>query len=1281
MANRRITEFPAIAANDIVDQDVMTLVHVFEADPSLRNKKITFEQFKNYLNTYYASTSGATFSGNVAISGNLTVSGLGSFDTIFSSGLSTFSSSIVQNNIVVSGTISGATVTGTNLQGVNVNATTVTTATATGTTSLFTSGQYQSLSGATITGGQGAFVSGTFVNLSGVTITGTTVAATTGTFQTLSTPVLSIGGNLSVASGITVTGTAQFAADVRVTGTLSGTTVTGTTARFSTVSGVSGVFTTNLSGATITGNTVQASNVTGVSGTFTTRISGATVTGNTGAFGNVSGISGVFTQFFSGAVITGDTGRYTTLTGVSGTFTTVSGATVTGNTVAATIVSGVSGVFTSQLSATTITGASGVFTNLTSTSGIFTTQVSGATVTGNIGTFTSLTGATGTFTTRVSGLLVTGDTGSFTNLTGIAGVFTTSVSGATITGNTIQGTSGVFTNLSGTTYTGTTVNATTGVFQTLAAINLAFTNTTVSGNLNVLGSGFFASGVQITGTLSGVTVTGTTANFTSGNFTNISGGTHTITSGVFAAGSAASPSITFTGDLNTGIYSPGADQVAISTGGSGRLFVDASGNVGVGASPAVALDVASADETQARIRATTNGVDVRLTALGLTGNAGQTGTWSNHSFVLRTNNQERLRITSAGLIGIGGSTPGTLLHCQQSSAGTIGTFNYTSSTGGGAEIRVANGYSSTTPIYSFWFNNTTGIGNPAANEISLITSGSEKARIDSSGRLLVGTSTKLGSTEKKLEVANGSFGISSFANNAFASAIVLEKGRGTVPGTIVQNGDELGALLFRADDGVDSFTTAASIYAYVDGTPGANDMPGRLVFSTTADGASSPTERMRISSAGTTTLTSAGSTAPFIANIGASEVARIDSSGNLLMGTSSPISVPDGQTLPASRSPKFQIASNLLGATISSIAFFNTSDNIAEGAGCFSFSRSNTETIGSHAIVSSGDVLGKISYSASDGDSYVEAASIIAAVDGTPGLGDMPGRLVFSTTADGTSFPIERMRISNAGTTTLTSAAATAPFIAKIDGTEVARIDSSGRLLVGTSSALVAQGVTSSLQLHGATAGQGGGAQSISYWQNNTTSSALLLNKSRGATPGSYTIVQDGDGLGTIAFGGADGTAIVRAAVIDCQVDGTPGTNDMPGRIVLATTSDGTANPLERLRITNDGVIAYNQVAPNVETAAATLLVAELKTGIIQYTGAAATLTLPTGTLTEGGFSGIYTNMTFEWSVINTGSGTCTIGNGTGHTVTGSATVAAGTSGRFASRRTAANTFVSYRLS
>jgi hypothetical protein len=59
-------------------------------------------------------------------------------------------------------------------------------------------------------------------------------------------------------------------------------------------------------------------------------------------------------------------------------------------------------------------------------------------------------------------------------------------------------------------------------------------------------------------------------------------------------GSAAAPTLTFTGDTNTGIYSPGADQVAISTSGAQRLVVDASGNVGVGtASPRYNLSLGS----------------------------------------------------------------------------------------------------------------------------------------------------------------------------------------------------------------------------------------------------------------------------------------------------------------------------------------------------------------------------------------------------------------------------------------------------------------------------------------------------------------------------------------------------------------------------------------------------------------------------------------------------------------------------------------------------------------
>jgi len=54
----------------------MTLVHVFEVDPVLRNKGITFTEFKNYLNQYYPNTSSGGFTGNITINGNITISGL-----------------------------------------------------------------------------------------------------------------------------------------------------------------------------------------------------------------------------------------------------------------------------------------------------------------------------------------------------------------------------------------------------------------------------------------------------------------------------------------------------------------------------------------------------------------------------------------------------------------------------------------------------------------------------------------------------------------------------------------------------------------------------------------------------------------------------------------------------------------------------------------------------------------------------------------------------------------------------------------------------------------------------------------------------------------------------------------------------------------------------------------------------------------------------------------------------------------------------------------------------
>ena len=154
------------------------------------------------------------------------------------------------------------------------------------------------------------------------------------------------------------------------------------------------------------------------------------------------------------------------------------------------------------------------------------------------------------------------------------------------------------------------------------------------------------------------------------------------------------------------------------------------------------------------------------------------------------------------------------------------------------------------------------------NELKLVTGGSARATVDSSGRLLVGTSSaranfynNASGVETRLQVEGTSFTSSSAAfirnsNNASDAEIVLAKSRGGSVGsnTVVQSGDSVGAISFQGSDGAE-FVEAASITASVDGTPGSNDMPGRIVFSTSSDGASSPTERMRITSSGKVQLT------------------------------------------------------------------------------------------------------------------------------------------------------------------------------------------------------------------------------------------------------------------------------------------------------------------------------------------------------------------------------------------------------------------------------------------
>ena len=362
-------------------------------------------------------------------------------------------------------------------------------------------------------------------------------------------------------------------------------------------------------------------------------------------------------------------------------------------------------------------------------------------------------------------------------------------------------------------------------YGTIKVDTVTFTDSGVDKSVSISGlvqNPTFSGNVTVTGTISGVTVTGTTASFTSGNFTNISVGTYTITSGVFSAGFETNPSITFTGDLNTGIYSPGADQVAISTNGTKRIEIQADGDIDI-------------DNGGVFYDATNNRLAIGTTTPGylLTASTSSTSTTLNDS--------------AHWTVAV-----------QNAAAATANQFNsllfrFNDGIYNGNSIISALRESGTGRQQSLIFAPANSSGDPT-----------ERARIDSSGRLLVGTSSGrgVGSTVQllnQIESTSGNYpGLSITQNGADTGAGYLHFGktRGTSVGsnTIVQNGDRLGSIRFAGADGTDLESVGGQIECYVEGTPANNSVASRLVFSTTADGESSPTERMRIAQNGVITI-------------------------------------------------------------------------------------------------------------------------------------------------------------------------------------------------------------------------------------------------------------------------------------------------------------------------------------------------------------------------------------------------------------------------------------------
>ena len=308
------------------------------------------------------------------------------------------------------------------------------------------------------------------------------------------------------------------------------------------------------------------------------------------------------------------------------------------------------------------------------------------------------------------------------------------------------------------------------------------------------------------------------------------------------------------------------------------------------------------------------------------------------------------------------------------------------------------------------------------------------------------------------------------------------------------------------------------------------------------------------------------------------ERARFETTGEFLVGIKTSRSM-------GARESVIQVEGT--GAETSSIRIYRNQSN--QNAPTLDFGKSRGTGVLSNTIVEDGDSIGTISWFAADGtDSDSRTAHIRSEVDGTPGANDMPGRIIFSTTSDGSAQPSERLRINSSGhlifdgdSNTYIHRPASDTFAFVNGANESLRIATSdGKIYIGHTAAIPVSSTSSKIQISGTS--NATCSIAINRYSENSNGNFIFFGKSRGATVGTYTATANNDVIGSIRWCGSDGTDIAEgAAQISGEVDGTVSSNIVPGRLVFKTARSGTLT--EVMRMVNSGHVGINNTTPEQE--------------------------------------------------------------------------------------------------